>query len=131
MWSVFIYSSFAVLVIVGGQSTTDDQRDNVDQLVDIVVRQQTELNRQQVELTKAVNEIEKLKEKVGQLEAQLSTSRPRNSYCKSHFDTLLGNIVSTQDAIAKQDTFYDCSFVCPSVCHNRGMHCDKRLATHF
>jgi len=120
MWSVFIYSSFAVLVIVGGQSTTDDQRDNVDQLVDIVVRQQTELNRQQVELTKAVNEIEKLKEKVGQLEAQLSTSRPRN--CKSHFDTLLGNIVSTQDAIAKQDTFYDCSFVCPSVCLSQPWH---------
>ena len=76
------YSSWAVYVIVGGQSTTDCQHDFGGQLVDIVVRQQ-------VELTKAVNEMEKLKEKVGhleqnviQLEAQLSINRQDNR--KSH-----------------------------------------------
>jgi len=105
-WSVIIYSSLAVFVIVGGQSTTDCQHDFGGQLVDIVVRQQVELNRQQAKLTKAVNEMEKLKEKVGQLteavnktekleekvghleqnviqlEAQLSTNRQDNR--KSH-----------------------------------------------
>ena len=112
LWSVFIYSSFAVLVIVGGQSTTDDQRDNVDQLIDIVVRQQTEL-------TKAVNEIEKLKEKVGQLEAQLSTNRPHNR--KSHFYTLLGNIVFNARRYCKTRHFLRLQ-LCLSVCLSQPWH---------
>ena len=67
MWSLFIYSSWAVFVIVGAPPTTDCRYDFVGQLVDTVVRQQVELNRQQVELTEAVNKTEKLEAKVGQL----------------------------------------------------------------
>ena len=121
LWSVFIYSSFAVLVIVGGQSTTvivggqsttDDQRDNVDQLIDIVVRQQVELN-------KAVNKIVNLEQKVGQLESQLSTNRPDNR--KSHFYTLLGNIVFNARRYCKTRHFLRLQF-CLSVCLSQPWH---------
>ena len=44
MLSLFIYSSVAVFMIVGGQPTIDDDRDDGDnELADVVARLQAEL----------------------------------------------------------------------------------------
>ena len=86
----------AEFVIVDGQPTTDDHRDNGGNFDDIVAKLQAEQNRlqtelsrvqagqakQQAELTKSVDENAKLKAKVTHLEAELSTKT--TTECKLH-----------------------------------------------
>ena len=65
---LFMYSIATVFVIVGGQSTTDDDSGNsiMDQLINAVANLQTQV-------TKLVAENKMLKAKVTKLEAQEST----------------------------------------------------------
>jgi len=59
LW-LFIYSSAAVFIVVGGQSTTDESDDVVDQLVNTVATLQRELAKLAAKNEKPEAEVAKL-----------------------------------------------------------------------
>ena len=58
---VFVYFSAAVLVIVDGQSTTDDDTDKyeINKLIDIVTELRTELRAEQVKSADAIADLKR------------------------------------------------------------------------
>ena len=75
--SLFVYCGVAVLVIVNGQSTTDDHidKDDINSLVDIVAELRT-LRTEQAALRR---ELAKSNDRIAELEGQLastSTTKP-------------------------------------------------------
>jgi len=71
--SVFMYCGVAVLVIVDGQSTTDDDidKDEIDRLIDIVEVLRAEFRAEQM---KSADKIAKLEDEITKLEDQLTTT---------------------------------------------------------
>ena len=70
--AVFVYCGVAVLVIVNGQSTTDDDidKDEINRLIDIVAELRT-LRTEQAELRA---ELAKSNDRIAELEGQLLTT---------------------------------------------------------
>ena len=71
--SLLMYCGVAVLVIVNGQSTTNDDidKDEINRLIDIVEVLQAELRAEQI---KSADKIAKLEDKITKLEDQLTTT---------------------------------------------------------
>ena len=71
--SLLIYCGVVVLVIVNGQSTTDDDvdKDEISRLVNVVEVLRAELRAEQI---KSADKIAKLEDKITKLEDQLTTT---------------------------------------------------------